>query len=127
LPLMSREGLNGLFISKSMTLLPSRWDTFNLIALESLFSGCPIAVSTRAGVFNYLKENHPNIPFIPLDIENLFSSIPDIEYALSHYEEYRRDLVDKLLGTCPQPKGPNLEEIYNETHCILPNGRPLRQ
>ena len=45
-----------------IALLPSRKDTFNLVALEALLCGVPTAVSARAGVCGFLEQVLPVCP-----------------------------------------------------------------
>lgn len=115
LPAMSQSELSQLFASKSMTLLPSRYDTLNLVAIESLFSGCPTAIGSGAGVCRLLTEVFPNVPFVTIDTTNIYSSINSIYSVLQNYEDYRKQLVEALLNTDPQVNGDSLEEIYNST------------
>jgi glycosyltransferase involved in cell wall biosynthesis len=112
-PPMKREELTELFASKSLTFLPSRYDTLNLVALESLFSGCPTAVGNGAGVCRFLKETFPEVPFVPIDIDDIYSCLPELNHLLDNYEEYRHNLVSKLLSTNLEVNDPILEDIYN--------------
>ncbi|ACK67228.1 glycosyl transferase family 2 [Rippkaea orientalis PCC 8801] len=114
-PPMKREELAELFASKSVTFLPSRYDTLNLVALESLFSGCPTAIGNGAGICRFLTESFPEVPFINIDINDIYSSLPAIGQVLDNYEDYRRKLVDTLLSINLEVTDPILEEIYNQS------------
>lgn len=111
-PAMNKSQLANLFASKSVTFLPSKYDTLNLIALESLFSGCPTVIGNGAGVIRFLEENFPKIPFIKLDIKNIYSSIPSIYSLLANYDDYRQNLVDALLTRETIISDLGLESIY---------------
>jgi len=115
LPELSRDKLQDLFYNRSLTILPSRSDTFNLVALESLFSGCPTAVSEVAGICRLLDESYPEIPYHKINIKDVCSSAPAIEFMLDGYDEYRKRLVDVLMGLKVDKSGPDLEEIYRSS------------
>nr|WP_198648475.1 glycosyltransferase [Cyanothece sp. BG0011] len=112
---MKREELTELFASKSLTILPSRYDTLNLVALESLFSGCPTAIGNGAGVCRFLKESFPNVPFLTIDIDDIYASLPNLQKVLDNYEDYREELVNQLSQANLEVKDPDLEDIYNNT------------
>ncbi len=108
----TRPELAELFASKSITLLPSRYDTLNLLAIESLFSGCPTAIGNGAGVCRLLKENFPHIPFVEIDINNIYACLPQLQYILENYDEYRQKLVDAVLNSPLEVDSPDLNTIY---------------
>ncbi|ACB49876.1 unknown [Crocosphaera subtropica ATCC 51142] len=114
-PPMKREELTELFASKSLTFLPSRYDTLNLVALESLFSGCPTAVGNGAGVCRFLEETFPEVPFITINIDDIYACLPQLETVLDNYEDYRQHLVDQLSKANLEVSDPNLEDIYNSS------------
>jgi glycosyltransferase involved in cell wall biosynthesis len=51
---------------RMVVVLPSRRDTFNLVAIEALLSGCPTVVSTRCGVCDFLDTVYPGIPYVKI-------------------------------------------------------------
>ena len=53
--------LNEAFQKRSIVVLPSRYDQFNLVALEALRLGCPTFVSSRAGMADWLRRNFPTL------------------------------------------------------------------
>ncbi|BCL35888.1 glycosyltransferase [Nostoc sp. MS1] len=110
---MSYEELcEQVFASKSLTILPSKYDTFNLTALESLFSGCPTVIGTGAGIVRFLLETYPNLPLITIDINNIYSCIQQIIRLLENYDEYRYQLVEYLAQAKPEGSGLSIESIY---------------
>lgn len=113
LPSKNKQELEALFASKSITFLPSRYDTLNLLALESLFSGCPTAIGNGAGVCQFLEENFPQIPWIKIDTENVYNCLPNISNILDNYDEYKQELSQALLSINTQTSDPNLEDIYS--------------
>ncbi|BAQ63703.1 glycosyltransferase [Geminocystis sp. NIES-3709] len=117
LPAVTRYALQEKFALNSVTILPSRFDTLNLVALESLFSGCPTIISQNAGVCRFLEDNFSHIPFIKLDIDNFYSSLPQITELLNNYHEYRLNLQEKITSfSCKlDRKELNLVDIYKQS------------
>ncbi|WP_017294068.1 glycosyltransferase [Geminocystis herdmanii] len=116
LPPVNRYALQEKFNLNAVTILPSRFDTLNLVALESLFAGCPTIISEKAGVCRFLEDNFPQIPFIKLDINNFYSSLPEIIELLSNYQEYRLNLEAKISLISPEliPRELTIKDIYNQ-------------
>jgi len=116
LPSVSRYALQEKFALNSITFLPSRFDTLNLVALESLFAGCPTIISKKAGVCRFLEDNFPEIPFIKLDVDNFYASLPKIIKLLSNYHNYRLDLEEKIMSFSPHlnKEELTLTDIYKQ-------------
>ena len=112
-PTLDREGLLKLFAASSILVLPVRYDLLNLIALDALFSGCPVAVSSKAGVCDYLDQFHPNLPYIKIDLDNLYASVPRIRDLVENYESHRRLLHERLIQYPPLPiSRPDIGAVY---------------
>lgn len=92
----NRDELNKVFSDRTIVVLPTRYDTLNLVVLEALFSGCPVAISNRAGVCRYLDENYPELPYIKIDFADYAGAINKIEDVAADYDAYRRGLYEKL-------------------------------
>jgi glycosyltransferase involved in cell wall biosynthesis len=112
LPAMNKDQMSELFASRAVTILPSRYDTFNLVATESLLAGCPTAIGSGAGVCRFLRETFPSVPFVTIDIAKPYGCIPQLLEILENYDSYRDRLVDSLLAARPEITGPSLAEIY---------------
>lgn len=111
-PAMSQAELAELFSTRSITFLPSRFDSLNLLALQSLFAGCPAAVGNGAGACRFFKEALPRVPFILIDMKSVYTCLPEIRSVLQDYDGYRRRLSDAITGSKPVIDGPTLSEIY---------------
>jgi glycosyltransferase involved in cell wall biosynthesis len=111
-PPMSRIELEKLYSTRSITVLPSRMDTFNLVALESLFAGCPTAISTKAGVCRFIRESWPALPYTALDVDKLYGSAPALLKAINEYDHRREELAKVIAGGVPEFKAASLETIY---------------
>jgi glycosyltransferase involved in cell wall biosynthesis len=116
-PAMNAAELADLFTRRTLIFVPSRYDTLNLVALESLFSGCPTVIGSGAGVCSFLRENFPRVPFLTLDIANMYGCLPEIRATLGDYDGCRRRLVAALEEAKPEITGPGLEEIYRSDPC----------
>ncbi|MBM3883076.1 MAG: glycosyltransferase, partial [Verrucomicrobia bacterium] len=104
--------LASLFASRAITLLPSRYDTLNLLVLESLFSGCPVIVGDGAGVIRFLRDELPHLPILALDVTHPRASLGPIRHLLENYDAARENLLRALERGLPKPTGANLAEIY---------------
>ncbi len=112
-PALDREGLLELFASSSILVLPVRYDSLNLVALDALFSGCPVAVSSKAGVCDYLDQTHPNLPYIKIDLDNFYASVPRIRDLVENYDSHRRLLHERLIQFPPLPVSrPDIGAVY---------------
>lgn len=113
IPSKNKQELEELFGQKSIIFLPSRYDTLNLVALESLFSGCPTVIGNGAGVCQFLKENFPKLPWLEIDTKNIYDCLPKLNHILDNYHEYREQLADSLLSINTATNDPNLGDIYS--------------
>ncbi len=112
-PAYDWKQLTQLFSEKSVVILPVRYDTLNLVALETLLNGCPLVVSSRAGVCDYLDSHWPNLPYIKIDFENFYGCIDQIEDLLIHYDEHRDRLRHALQKSqLPLSSKPRVRAFY---------------
>ena len=86
------------FTQSYLTVLPSRYDTFNLVALESLFAGCPVVVGKNTGVVGFIKKEFPDLPIHVLPMDDLATCIKVLEHAIENYHEDRK-VIAKILET----------------------------
>ena len=121
---LDRSGLSKLFETPSIIVLPTRYNSLNLVALDSLFSGCPLAVSSNAGVCDYLDETHPNLPYVKMNLENFYASVPPIRDLIENYDEHRRLLHAKLAQNPPVPvSAVNIGAVYDAILAAPPRAR----
>ncbi|MDZ4783749.1 MAG: glycosyltransferase [Planctomycetia bacterium] len=118
LPTATPKQLDALFATRVLAMVPSRYDTFNLVAIESLLSGCPTAIGNGAGVCRFLEETFPDVPFIKIDIDNAYGAIPELIQTLDDYDAYRQGLVASLRDSRPEVEGPDLREIYSSARAF---------
>jgi len=58
--------------------LPVQYDSFNLVALESILSACPTIISDKAGVCKYLDKFYPNLSYLKINLDNYSNEISKI-------------------------------------------------
>ncbi len=93
-PALDWDGLERLFATPAVVVLPVRYDSLNLIALEALFNGCPAAISSGAGACDYLDANHPGLPYVKIDLSDFLGSVPLLAERLANYAKWRSQVVD---------------------------------
>lgn len=113
IPSRTRQELSQLFQARSVVVLPVRYDTLNLVALEALFEGCPVAISSEAGVCDYLDEHHPGLPYVKIDFGNFYEASERIGDLLRNYDHHRKQLTDYLAAVIPGlNKIPDIGRVY---------------
>lgn len=111
---LSWAQLHALYRDNSILILPVRYDTLNLVALEALFSGCPVAISSKAGICDYLDAYHPGIPYLKIDLDNLYSAVGPLQDLIDRYPEHRQSLRQALAtAALPSPGSLDMASIYN--------------
>ncbi len=76
-------------------------------------SGCPVAISSRAGVCQYLDEAHPGLPYIKIDFDDFYSAIPAVQAVLADYDGYRAKLASYVARLpLPSKQSANFAELY---------------
>jgi glycosyltransferase involved in cell wall biosynthesis len=106
LPSMNPAQLARLYAERSAIILPVRYDPLNLVALEALFAGCPVAVSEEAGVCDYLDQQHPNLPYIKIRFKDFYAAAAQLQNLIDHYDQHRAALLKALATYPPLPSSP---------------------
>lgn len=106
---MAPWDLREAFARRAMVVLPVRRDTLNLVALEALFSGCPVAVSIEAGVVDYLDRYLPELPYVRIDFSDFYKAVRDIEAVLADYDGYRERLETAVRNVLPRIRSARLD------------------
>lgn len=114
-PTMNRAQMACLYAERSIVVLPVRYDTLNLVALEALFSGCPVAVSEAAGVCDYLDQQHPGLPYIKIYFKDFYAATSKLQSLIDNYDQHREALLAYLEAHPPFPTVPlEMATIYEE-------------
>ena len=117
---LNRMDMQALYSRRTLMLMPSRHDTFNLTVLEAVLEGCPVLVSRRAGVAEWLQEALPGLPWMIVDIDCSRSAAAAAADTLRDYDGRRAALVEALQRRDLQPDARTLDGIYTraEKHDI---------
>ncbi len=95
-PKFTSDQKEGILSSKTLTILPSRYDTLNLLGIEALLSGNPVAIGNGAGITDFINEQLKGIPYITIEMRNVFSCLKQIKELLLNYDQYRSNLIKKI-------------------------------
>lgn len=85
---LDAEEFYGSLSSKDILVIPSRFDSFNLVALEAIVGGRTVAISTQTGAYHFLKNNYPEIYFLEFDPKDLVKSSENISNHLLRVENF---------------------------------------
>lgn len=88
---------------RTLLLLPSRHDTFNLSALEALTQGCPVLVSDRTGFAHWLRGRLPELDWLVVPIDCSRTAAGRVERLLADYDARRAELVEVLRSAPLRP------------------------
>jgi len=75
------------FNGKTVVIVPSRSDTFNLAALEAVTSGTPLLLSEEAGAASFLAAAHPGVPVLTMQPDNLDAAARKLTEFLIDYPQ----------------------------------------
>lgn len=112
---VSQSNMKEFFTQSYLTVLPSRYDTFNLVALESLFAGCPVVVGENTGVVGFIKKEFPLMPIHVLPMDDLSTCINVLQHAIENYHEDRNAIANILELFDPNTfSSKSLTNIYEQ-------------
>jgi glycosyltransferase involved in cell wall biosynthesis len=103
--------------TRTIVVLPSRYDTFNLTALEAVLSGCPVAIGKGAKIIEYLRARFPSVPFVEIDPDNPTLCISQLEEIIRNYEQYRMAKLQALAGCSMDVSDTALVDVYAKPSC----------
>ena len=113
---ISQTEMRGYFVSQSLCVLPSRYDTFNLVALESLMAGCPVVVGENCGVVGFVRKELPDFPLYSLPMDDFSQCLKILEQAIDSHDKDRLKLYQTLSNHTPTGiKLNNLVPMYEKT------------
>ena len=103
-----------------IVVIPSRFDSFNLVALEAIALGKRVAISNQCGVFHFLKDRFPEIYFIAIDPNNLVLSAKELNNSLENLHVENTKVLSNtaqcrsILNTIERTQYTKLVEKYLE-------------
>ncbi len=111
-PPMQREDLDALFRGPVALYLPSRYDQFNLVALEALRFGAPVLISQYAGAAGWIRETLPELSDLIFDVTAAREGSRKLRDALDDYAGLRDRIVNVLLRRAPVADSSTLDGMY---------------
>lgn len=104
--------LRALFRGRSLLLLPSRHDTFNLTALEALGQGCVVMASDRSGYAHWLRRNLPDLAWSVVSLDCSRVTAGQVEAVLRDYDRHRGLVLAALARARPRADRGTLDRIW---------------
>ena len=101
--------------SGAFVVVPSREETFSLVALEALLHGAPVLLSKHAGAADFIR-NRFGFHFEGVDIFDPFDEFAAaraIRSMWEHWPEHREALVKALRETDLSPQPDSLFDAYS--------------
>lgn len=115
------QDIRALFHDDVCVVLPTRFDTLNLVALEALAEGAPVALSTCAGACEYLDAAHPDVPYLKIDFADWPRSIAAMDAWLADYPAQRAATAKGAELLRARQKSLDIRPIYKD---ILESASP---
>lgn len=106
------DELAELFRGRSIVVLPSRYDQFNLVAIEAFRHGCPTYVSRHAGAAQWLCKHYPSLSDLVIDIDCSRTAAARVRDTLADYDGVRERIVSALLAYSPSIDREDLAAMY---------------
>lgn len=95
---LGRAELDELFLTPAIIALPSRYDQFNLVALEALRLGAPAFVSRQAGVARWIDERLPELSDFVFDISGARELAAKLRHGLANYAGLRQRVIEAIAA-----------------------------
>ncbi len=119
---LARGAVLNMLAERTVLLLPSRRDTFNLVLLEALARGCPALISRNAGAAEWLLEKLPDLAWLVVDVDCARTAAAATADVLRHYDARRAELVAAVRQLEP-PRLDAFDDIYRPAPQVDLDGR----
>jgi glycosyltransferase involved in cell wall biosynthesis len=113
LPPVGQSELQKLIREKSLVLVTSRYDQFNLVALEALLDGCPTVISKHTGIAQFIQQRLPGLSWLLVDITCDRTATNPTREILEDYDRKRSDIIEVLQRAPLRPDLDSLQRIYD--------------
>ena len=111
-PALDQATLQALCRDKTILAAPSRYDQFNLVALEGLLDACPVVVGQGAGVARWITDRLPELSHLISDF-GCDRSVAGQLHAMSvGYDVARSQLAETLDKAAIRPDLASLDAVY---------------
>jgi len=109
------------FNGRTLVIVPSRSDTFNLVALEAVTSGTPILLSEAAGAAAFLKTAHLDVPVLSMRPEDVEAAAAKLTDFLADYRQNALRFREAVRTTkWPAVERDFMRRIYAPEHAAEP-------
>jgi glycosyltransferase involved in cell wall biosynthesis len=108
---------------RTLLLLPSRHDTFNLTALEALTQACPVLVSNRTGFAQWLRAHLPELEWLIVPVDCSRTAASRVGAILADYDARRAELVEALRRAALRPDLGSVVGIHDPAPTQDPEAR----
>lgn len=105
--------VQALLAQRTLLLLPSRHDTFNLSALEAVTQGCPALVSDRTGFAHWLRARLPELEWLVVPVDCGRTAAARVGEVLGDYDARREELVAALARAGLRPDLASVQTIHD--------------
>lgn len=112
---LSQDELRALCAARTVIVAPSRYDQFNLVALEALLDGCPVLVSSNTGVARWIRERLPSLSDLVIDTTCDRLGGDRLARMLANYDAERERIVQALKTAGLKPDLESLDGMYVPT------------
>ncbi|WP_374471274.1 glycosyltransferase [Phenylobacterium sp.] len=92
-PAIGPQAIEAIFRSRAVVLAPSRYDQFNLVALEALLQGCPTVIAPTAGVARFVRERIPSLQDWIVPFTSARPAAPWLQSVLAGYDHARQTVA----------------------------------
>ena len=123
---LPQADLAALYRTRTIVVAPSRYDQFNLTALEALLAGCPTVISAHAGVARFVRDHLPAASGFIQAFTCDRSAALMMSQVAADYDEVRDRLVDDLLAADLQVDLASVSGVYDPGGGDQEMGRQLR-
>ncbi len=111
-PGLSQAALQALCRDKTLLVAPSRYDQFNLVALEGLLDACPTLVSRNTGMARWITDRLPQLSHFVSDFACDRSAAAHLHALGANYQAARETLAETLNKAAVRPDLESLKGVY---------------
>ncbi|GBF56660.1 PGL/p-HBAD biosynthesis glycosyltransferase [Candidatus Phycosocius bacilliformis] len=123
---LPRAKLDEIFSERTVVVVPSRADTFNLVALEAIRLGAPVLVSRGAGISRWIETHLPELSHLVFDLGGARALDKALIQILSDYDGERERLVQAVQRANLQANLESLASMYQPADKICQSAREYR-
>lgn len=109
----------------SVVVLPTRYDTFNLTALESVLHGCPVLLGRNCGALEYLQATFPGAAVIAFDEDDVAASAAALGKQIHCFGDARRATIEAVRRAAPEADASSIVRAFEAPSAFDPAVRAV--